>query len=242
MLNKSMPIPFYFQLEKLLLDEIEKGTYPVDTAIPTEKELSELFGISRTTVRQAVNDLVREGRLYRIKSKGTFVKKAKLNQGVAQNIQSFNDDVIRAGGTPRTEILDFRVVKAPSKIALELDFEPSGLAVFLHRKLYADSLPILCVETYLSYDRCGFTLSHDFASESLYEVLSVTQETCVTHVNRSCEAHLANAGDVSILDVKRSSPILYVLTKGFNKREELVEYSVARYRGDYSTFSVDLYW
>lgn len=243
MLNKNTPIPFYFQLEKLLLEEIENGTYPVGSAIPTEKELSELFGLSRATVRQAVTDLVREGRLYRVKSKGTFVKRTpRISQGFGRNIQSFNDDVIRAGGTPRTEILAFKEMGLPSKIAIELASEPNAKTIFLHRKLYADSLPILHVETYLPYGLCHFTLGHDFATESLYEVLNESEEARVTHVTRSCEAHLANSRDVSILGLKRGSPILCVVTRGYNDKEELIEYSVAHYRGDSSTFSVDLYW
>lgn len=93
-LDKDVPIPLYFQLEKLILEEIECGNYPVGSTIPTEKELSEIFNISRTTVRQAISDLVREEHLYRIKSKGTFVSHPKLNQGFIQSIRSFNDDVI----------------------------------------------------------------------------------------------------------------------------------------------------
>lgn len=49
-LDKDVPIPLYFQLEKLILEEIENGSYPVGSTIPTEKELSEIFDISRTTV------------------------------------------------------------------------------------------------------------------------------------------------------------------------------------------------
>ena len=63
-LDKDVPIPLYFQLEKLILEEIDNGNYPVGSMIPTEMELSQMFGISRTTVRQAISDLVREEHLY----------------------------------------------------------------------------------------------------------------------------------------------------------------------------------
>ena len=79
-LDKTVPIPLYFQLKSLLLEEIKNGGYPVDGLIPTEKELSEMFQISRTTVRQAITELVQEGWLYRIKSKGTFVARVKSKQ------------------------------------------------------------------------------------------------------------------------------------------------------------------
>ena len=77
-LNKNTPIPLYFQLKKLILDELDSGELPVGSMLPTENELIEMFGISRTTVRQAITELVQEGKLYRIKSKGTFVSKPKI--------------------------------------------------------------------------------------------------------------------------------------------------------------------
>ena len=71
-LDKSVPIPLYFQLKELILSEIKNGNYPSGSLIPTENELSEAFEISRTTVRQAITELVQEGWLYRVKSKGTL--------------------------------------------------------------------------------------------------------------------------------------------------------------------------
>lgn len=68
-IDKSIPIPLYFQLKTLIMDEIKNGTYKVGNPIPTEKELSETFHISRTTVRQAITELVQEGWLYRIKAR-----------------------------------------------------------------------------------------------------------------------------------------------------------------------------
>ncbi len=79
-IDKSIPIPLYFQLKTLIMDEIKNGTYKVGNPIPTEKELSETFQISRTTVQQAITELVQEGWLYRIKSKGTFVSQPKISQ------------------------------------------------------------------------------------------------------------------------------------------------------------------
>ena len=71
-IDKSVPIPLYFQLKELILAEIKEGHYKSGDLIPTEKEISDAFQISRTTVRQAITELVQEGRLYRVKSKGNM--------------------------------------------------------------------------------------------------------------------------------------------------------------------------
>ena len=86
-LDKSVPIPLYFQLKELVLDEIKKGNYKEGDMIPTENEISEEFQISRTTVRQAITELVQEGWLYRVKSKGTFVTRPKIPQDFLRKLE-----------------------------------------------------------------------------------------------------------------------------------------------------------
>jgi GntR family transcriptional regulator len=72
-IDRSIPIPYYYQLENLLRAEIERGTWAPDRVISSERQLCEQYGVSRTTVRQAVSRLVQEGLLYHVKGKGTFV-------------------------------------------------------------------------------------------------------------------------------------------------------------------------
>ena len=239
-LDKNTPIPLYFQLEKLILEEIENGAYPAGSMIPTEKELSEIFGISRTTVRQAIADLVRREQLYRIKSKGTFVSKPKINQGFIQSIQSFDEDLRNEGRNPSTQVLALKPVLLPEEIAFQMGIAPGTEAVYLYRKRCADGEPIVRVETYLPYDLCSFTLEHDFTSESLYQVLSEREDTRVTHIIRTCEAKLANTDDVAVLNMKRGRPIHYFISVGRNRAGRIIEYSIARYRGDQSKFRVEL--
>lgn len=239
-LDKNTPIPLYFQLEKLILEEIENGTYPVGSMIPTEKELSQIFDISRTTVRQAIADLVRKEQLYRIKSKGTFVARPKISQGFIQSIQSFDEDVLGANRVPSTEVLDLKTMELPEEVAFQMDLPTNTKAIYLYRKRYADADPIVRVMTYLPYEPCSFVLEHDMNSESLYQVLSRREETRVTHIIRTCEARSANAEDAAVLCVKRGRPIHYFVSMGYNKSGKLIEYSIARYRGDQSRFRVEL--
>ena len=256
-LDKDVPIPLYFQLEKLILEEIDNGNYPVGSMIPTEMELSQMFGISRTTVRQAISDLVREEHLYRIKSKGTFVAHPKLVQGFIQSIQSFDDDVRSTGRTPSTEVLDLKLVELEPDEAVELLHEngqelepevaqlmelPAGTkAIYLYRKRFADDEPIVRVETYLPYEACSFILGHDFNRESLYQVLSKRDDTRVTHVTRICEARAADPEDAAVLGLKRGRPVHYFQTIGYNQSGKLIELSFAHYRGDQSRFRVELF-
>ena len=85
-----------------------------------------------------------------------------------------------------------------------------------------------------------FLLQHDLSSESLYELLSQHSETKPTRIVRSCEIQSADQEDARILGVKRGQPIHYFITKSYNGDGKLIEYSIARYRGDRSRFLVEI--
>lgn len=240
-IDKTTPIPLYFQLKKIILQEIKNGTYPVGGLIPTEKELSDTFQISRTTVRQAITELVQEGWLYRIKSKGTYVSQPKISQDFIKKLESFNDQIIRAGMTPSTEILKLEVIKSSGKVISSLNLKDTASVIYLHRKRLADNEPIVTIETYLPYDACSFILSRDLENERLYSILEEHKETCIFRVRRIVEAVEANASDKKHLDIPIGKPVQHFTSIGYNAYGKPIEYSLARYRGDRNSFEITVF-
>ena len=239
-LDRTTPIPLYYQLKQILLDAIRRGDYPVDSMIPTEKELSEMFQISRTTVRQAITEMVQEGWLYRIASKGTFVARLKIKQDFIKKLETFNEQILRTGCRPSTEVLKLEVMEMPLPVREHFGLKEKGRYIYLYRRRFADDDPIVTVETWLPYDRCAFVMTHNFVEESMYNVLAKNDATRICHVTRVLEAVAANSRDVETLNVRRGKPIQFSSTIGFNRAEEPIEYSLARYRGDRNRFEVDL--
>ena len=239
-LDKSVPIPLYYQLKTLLLEEIKSNAYPVDSMIPTEKEISEMFEISRTTVRQAITELVREGWLYRVKSKGTFVAQRKIQQDFIRRLESFNEQIERTGRRPGTELLALEVVEMPERAAEAFGSAPGEKVVYLHRTRSADDEPIVTVETYLPYPKCAFLMQHNMAKESMYNVLAEREETRICRVSRILEAVAANAQDARLLNIRTGKPVHLFHTVGYNQYDQPIEFSIARYRGDRNRFEVDL--
>ncbi|MDD2968384.1 MAG: GntR family transcriptional regulator [Lachnospiraceae bacterium] len=239
-LNKEVPIPLYFQLKELILAEIMAGNYQVGDAIPTEKELSEMFQISRTTVRQAISDLEHKGWLVRMKSKGTFVSKPKFHQNFTNALESFNDQIEKSGRVPSTIILDFEVVLPPEDIALHLQLKTGEKAIYIHRKRCADGEPIVTTKSYLPYEKCSFVMEHNLETESLYPILAMKESTKIYKIERLIEAVEATATDMKYLEIKRGKAIQQFISKGFNASDEVIEYSISRYRGDRNTFETIL--
>lgn len=206
--------------------------------IPTEKELSNLFQISRTTMRQAINELVQEGWLYLVKSKGTFVSKSKIDQSFIQALGSYNDHILQVGKTPRTELFDFGVMDAPDYAASELGLDFKEKVIYIHRRRFADEEPIVMVKTFLLYKKCKFVLEHDLSIESLYPLLATNTEMAITKIKRYIEAVSAEEYDIKNPNIKKGMSIQQSISIGYNLDDEPIEYSIARYRGDRNRFEV----
>ncbi|MDD2957824.1 MAG: GntR family transcriptional regulator [Lachnospiraceae bacterium] len=240
-LDKNVPIPLYFQLKEMVVAAIKEGSYPRDSLLPTEKEFSEIFGISRTTVRQAITELVQEGWLYRVKSKGTFVSTPKINQDFISKLVTFPEEMKRSGKVPRTEVLELKTIPAVDGIASALQIDVGAKVIYLYRRRFADEEPIVIVETYLPYEDCAFVMQHDLEKNSLYDVMSEKEETEVYCVKRQVEAVEAKACDTKYLDIKKGKPVQLFRSLGYNVYGKPVEYSIARYRADRNSFEVTVF-
>ena len=111
-IDKQSRLPLYFQLEELIKKAISTGELKPGDMIPTEWEIIDYFKLSRTTVRQALSDLVNENLLYRKKGIGTFVSKPKIDLQYMGNMVSYNEQITSMGLTPSTKVLKFEVITA----------------------------------------------------------------------------------------------------------------------------------
>ena len=94
MIDKNSPIPAYYQIKQIILEKINNSEWKVGQCIASERELSEAYGVSRMTVRQALGELVQEGILLREKGKGTFVCEPKVTQ---KDMMSFSEIISKSG-------------------------------------------------------------------------------------------------------------------------------------------------
>lgn len=240
-LDKSIPIPLYYQLKEEILNNIKSGAYEQGSMVPREQDLCDGLGISRTTVRQAITELVHEGWLYRVKSKGTFVSKPKLSQDFIKKLEPFNEQIRRMNMVPSTRIVELQVIPASRLVAEKLKIPEGTQVIYLYRVRYADAEALVTIKTYLPYEQCGFVMQHDLERESLYEILSQSEKTRVCTAHRVIEAVEAEAEDGLYMDISPGKPIHLFSTEGYNSFEEPIEFSIARYRGDRNSFDVNIY-
>ena len=239
-IDKQSRMPLYFQLEELIKKSISSGILKPGDMIPTEWELVDYFELSRTTVRQAMTDLVNENLLYRRKGIGTFVSKPKIDLQYMGTMVSYNDQILSMGLTPSTKVLDFEVITAGSFLAGEMELKDEKKVIKLVRLRFADGEPIAVVESYLAYDLCKFILDVDMEENSLYQTLARQKNTTVVMVKRVVEAKLISREDSRVLNVEKGFPVQSFLNKAYNEDGRILEYCSSRYRGDRNKFYIEV--
>ena len=236
-LDKSNPTPLYYQLQTIIQDDINADRLQPGDLIPTEIQLSEEYKVSRTTVRQAIMSLVMEGKLFRVKGKGTFVAEPKITQDFMQRLEPFSEQMKRLGLKAYTKVLDMSCVPPPAEVSEVLNSKEN--VIRLTRLRGANDEPIVVLTTYLPL-RCSEILKEDMSKTGLYEFLAREDNLRINRVIRKVEAVAAGKYEGELLDIKIGSPIQLTTSIGYTKNSEVMEYSIARYRGDKNLFIVEL--
>ncbi len=239
-LNKNIPIPLYYQLKTILLEYIKERHDDSEAPIPTEVEISEHFGISRPTVRQAINELVVEGYLYRIKAKGTFIAKPKIAQDFLLVLDSFNNEMKKKGLNPSTKILARELVMCDEKVAQTLKINEGDDVIKLTRLRFADEEPIVFVITYVPYKVCPGLMTHDLEKMSIYEIIEKESGMLISTATRSLESMIAGDFEAKLLNIPKGAPVHYFESVIALENGTPVEYSFAKYRSDRSKFTFEL--
>lgn len=233
--------PKYYVLEKEIIDRIDRKEYHENEPIPSERELVESFGVSRITVRRAIDELVRDGYLYKVQGKGTFVKGEEYGQDLI-SITSCTEDVINHGMTPRREVISSEVVEATGEICSALELSRGENVFRLERIYFADDTPINHTVTYLPYKLFFGIDLFDFSQESLYQILGKEYHARLLNATRTVEATLAKGKTAEYLHVKAGIPLLYFtcITQGeVRGKKQPVEYFHCSYRSDKFKFYIN---
>ncbi len=239
-IHRDSPLPYYFQLKELVREEIESGKWQPDQQIPSEAELCDQFNLSRTVVRQALNELVNEGLLYRQKGKGTFVAKPKIDESLVQNLSGFYEDMVARGLTPVTQVLEQSLVPASKKVAAKLNLAPGVSVIKIERLRSVNDEPIVLVTTYLPYEICPALLEEDLTHQSLYAVLEEKYGLEIVRGHRTLEAVAANEYEAQLLNIEENVPLVLLHSVSYLQDGRPIEYFHAVHRGDRSRFEVEL--
>ncbi len=231
-LNRRVPIPLYYQLKEILKEQIEEGILAPGNLLPSERELSEKYGISRPTVRQALKELVYEGLLTREKGKGTFVAKPKLEYGFIQHFVTFYEDMAQRGYTLRTRVLRKEVQEAPKRVAKALQLKEGEKIIFLERLRFVEDEPVVWVQNHIPHHLCPGLLEEDLTDRSLYGLLSEKYHLKPQWAEVSLEPVVATDLDSSLLGIDPGAPVLLLENITYDTENRPIDLFISRFRGD----------
>ena len=232
MIDKSSPIPVYYQLKEDILKKIREGVWKVGQCIDSERELSENYGVSRMTIRQALGELVQEGILVREKGKGTFVCEPKVKQ---KDMMSFSEIIKRTGRTLETKVIEFNKIPTPEDLTDTFSFEE---VYKINRNRIVDGECIANEVVYIPSDYCGF-INEEKLKGSLYKILEEFGYS-VEYSESSIKAVIMDETNKKIFGVDEQVPLLQIIGKTINSDGKVLFVEEATYRSDKYILEVNI--
>lgn len=238
-IDRDNPVPIYWQLAELIKAQISYGKYQPGDRLPTEQWLSSTYGISRVTVRKALQMLIGNGVLERSRSKGPTVAYPRLSRQTVR-LTSLSEDLTRMGHVPSNRILQIERTVAPPDVAYLLEIQPGDPVFHMERLRLSDGIPLAIHNCYYPLAVCGKVLTPDFNEESIYHYLE-RNGIVLTHAKQTVAAQNANDAEASLLSVPRNGALLHIVRISSMANNTAVEYSDMLYNPARYDLRMDLY-
>lgn len=235
----DIPIPLYYRVREDLRELIVSGEFKPGDRVSSERELCEQHGVSSITVKRAVLDLVREGLLYRVPGKGTFVSQPKMERNLSQ-LTSFTEEMLHHGLRPNSTVLDARTMPATSTVARRLDLPPGEEVICLERVRFANGDPLMLEKTFLPHKLFPGLLSEDLVSQSLYDFITRKYGVSLVKARETLEPVIINDKEAQNLAVEEGAPGLLLEVIAYTDTGEPVEYTKAIVRGDRCKYYIEM--
>lgn len=231
-LDRESPIPLYFQITRVLQQEITQGKFRPGDFIPTENELQKRFGVSRATIRQALADLVSGGLLERWRSKGTMVAGMRIEARLSE-LASFTNEIVSSGLTLRTKILSFKHIPVPASTAELLGLDPGEIVTAMERLRFVDDQPV-AYERWYAPDKYFPGLAQSFFGEtgleqSTYYVLMKHYGTQIIRAIDTISPLAVDDVSARHLKVEKNTPALQRARISFNSNQQPINYGCGMY-------------
>jgi GntR family transcriptional regulator len=239
MLDRNSPIPLHSQLKAAIDDRIESGEWPPEGQVPSERELCERFRVSRITVRQALHQLVSDGRLIRIHGRGTYVATSPLKKELLPLV-GFSEDMQARGQKPGARVLRFEATTASLAVAQALQLSAGEGILVLKRLRLANSRPMALETVHLPEKLFPAFLEENLEDRSLYQLLGQKYGTRPARAVQQWQAVSCPAADAKVLEIRKGSPVLQIQRTTFDAQGRPFEYLESFFRGDRYVFQAEL--
>jgi DNA-binding GntR family transcriptional regulator len=233
-LDRTSPVPLYFQVAQHLERMIESGELPMGTRLENETDLADRLGLSRPTMRRAIEYLVSRGLVVRKRGLGTRVVQTKVTRDV--ELTSLYDDLFKTGRDPSTRVTSFSTEAAPDELAAKLGIAPGTQVYVFERLRFAGGEPLALMRNHVPADL--LPLSEDnLETQGLYNLFRANG-IALRFARQAIGARTATAAEARALGENRRAPLLTMQRSAYDDQGRAVEHGNHLYRA--SRYSFDL--
>ena len=239
-LERTNPLPLYYQLKEVLKQQIRSGHLAPHTAIPSEPELVANYHVSRATVRQALSELVHEGLLYRQHGKGTFVCEPRVQQTQSE-LTSLTEEIQRRGKRPGGLLLVSELIRGSEAVRKQLSLIDTEQTIRLERLRTANDIPIAYEVDYLPYPRAAsiYQRAKELSDGSLYNLMN-SEGLNPYIVEQKIRAGIVTVREAELLRIHPGEAGLHFTSTAFDLTGSPIEYSETFFPGTHYDFHVTL--
>ena len=232
------PVPLHHQVYLDLRAALEVGEWRPGDLLPPERQLAERYGCSLITVRRALSELTREGRIQRTRGRGTTVLPARIERDFGGTL-SFTEEMQNRGLDPETRLIGARPESAGEVVATALGIEPGSPTLYVERLRVAGGEPLLLEQVHLPAERFPGLLASDLERGSLYDLLTARYGTRIVRAREALEPVLLRAREARLLAQKPRTPALLIEGTAYGVDEAPVEFARSYVRGDRTRYYVE---
>ena len=230
-LNKDLPTPLYYQLKLALMNAIESGQWEAGQQLPNEGKLAENFGVSKITVRQALQELADLGYVRREQGRGTFVSKPKLDQG-PRELTSFSEEMRRHRLTASSRVLEKQVTTAGKRATEALELKEEEPVLMLKRIRIAEDEPMGIQTAHIPLSMVPGLIDENLENVSLYELLRNRHGLYPARARETYFAVPVEESEAELLSIPAGSPVFAVERVTFLSSGKPFEFVQSVMRGD----------
>ena len=229
-IDQQSKIPLYYQLKEELKKKILKGEFKEGDLLPSEREFSERYDISSTTIRRALNDLVHENMLERKAGKGTFVRVGKVKRDL-RKVLGFTQNMKEMGLVPSTQVLSKRVIPANAFSMERMGLKKGDKVVKLERLRLANDVPMMLETRYIRTDLCP-GIQKEELSYSLWKVFETVYGCKPFRHSQNLRIAQIKGTSASLLGLEDRALVFLIKGSTYLENGQAIECEESLYRSD----------
>lgn len=229
-IDKKSEIPLYQQLAHSIKKAVDEQKLKENDKIPAENEFCKIYDLSRTTVRQALDILEKDGYIYKLRGKGSYVSTPKIYQN-RSSFSKFYDDIRSLGKIPVSKIISLKVKVANAYVKEKMQLEENDLICQIKWVRYGNNEPLIYETINLNYKLVDGIETKELTEKKLYDILTEEYEIKMTHGKElfyPCKLDLNEAKNLGLKENDLGMKVERIVFQG----KDVVEYTTSTVRGD----------